>query len=210
MSTGPLKWMLWAPALALLLVGHGFGHESEYLLRGQPGQMWSQVDYDPKLRDPFLNSNEWSYIPDLDANPPENGPESPLRLKHTAKCFSTSRGCKHDVRFCDAKLLGANAIDLFIHESNPRFIDNLRVQVRDGIFTCQFWTIYEQYAVGYKHLIWTTKRQKLALNRKVYRKGDVIEGTIAFECVEHPNNRFAGKEYSWIIKVFGAFKTILE
>ncbi len=66
------------------------------------------------------------------------------------------------------------------------------------------------YDFGFKTLIWTTKRQKLTLDQKVYRKSDVIKGRIVFECVEDPKNPFSGKKAPRIIKVFGVFKTILE
>jgi hypothetical protein len=32
--------------------------------------------------------------------------------------------------------------------------------------------------------MWTTKRQELTLDKKLYRKSDVIKGRIDFECVE--------------------------
>jgi len=52
----------------------------------------------------------------------------------------------------------------------------------------------------------------LTLDKKAYRKGDVIKGKIDFECVQEPTNR----EYieKWgsdptTIKVYGVFKTIV-
>ena len=63
-------------------------------------------------------------------------------------------------------------------------------------------------------LIWTTKRQKLTLDKNVYRKGDVIKGRIDFECVEEPTNpkyiEKWGKIIPSSITVKGVFKTILE
>ncbi len=50
--------------------GHGFGavasrscSGTEWLAPspGRPDQMWSPVNYDPKLTDPFFESNAWSY-----------------------------------------------------------------------------------------------------------------------------------------------------
>jgi hypothetical protein len=125
-------------------------------------------------------------------------------LKHTAKCFSTSFGVKHEVRFCEAKLLDGDTICLFIHESNPAFYDNLNVQVRKGMFTSWFWT---RYKMG-PDPIWTTKRQKLTLDKKAYRTGDVIKGRIDFECLDElpgwPNRP------PRLIKVYGVFKTIVK
>ncbi len=62
MPIRPLKWILFGPILALLLVGRSFGAAWWSVpLEGQPAQMWSPVDYDPKLTDPFFKSEEWSY-----------------------------------------------------------------------------------------------------------------------------------------------------
>jgi hypothetical protein len=133
----------------LLLVGHSFGWDVWEAPSGQPEQMWSQVHYDPKPMDTFFESDEWSYPhwmwedPDGrvrsnrfgDKNPVENPP----RLKHTAKCFSTSFEVKHVVKFCEARLLDGHTIDFLVHEMNPAFRDSLRVRIRNGKFRCQYW-----------------------------------------------------------------------
>ena len=158
---------------------------------GQPDQMWSRVNCDPKLTDPFFESNEWSYpwwiLKHSDGSfqstrsDDERPVKDPPRLKHTAKCFSTSFGSKHLVRFCEARLLDVNTIDLLIHEFSPAFRDALRVQIRKEKFTSRSWTLYIAGPPpdGYK---WMTKRQELTLDKKTYRKGDVIKGRIDFEC----------------------------
>jgi len=155
MSVRPLKRMLLASVSGLLLLGHSFGAEWWSVPpSGQPEQMRSKVDYDPKLSDPFFESNEWShplYIikhPDghfEDTTSDKKPEKEPHRLKHTANCFSTPFGVggKHLVRFCEARLVDVNTIDLLIHESNPAFIDKLRVQIRNGMFTCQYSTAYK-------------------------------------------------------------------
>ncbi len=198
-----------AAVLVLLLFSHGFGAEWENPLRGQPEQMQSRVDYDPKLTAPFFKSNEWSYSdgePVVISETRKDGEDGPR--KHTAKCFSTSHGVKHRVRFCKARLLDVNTVDLFIHESNPAFNDNLRVRVNNGMFTCQF---SQRYQAGPEAgLTWTTKRQKLTLDKKTYRKGDVIEGKIDFEVVEELINPKYPNSSPRHIEVFGVFKTIVE
>jgi hypothetical protein len=182
-----LKWVLLATLLVLLLLGHGFGAKWPNPPSGQPPQMWSKADYDPKLTDPFFKSREW------------NNPD-------TANCFSTSFGSKHLVQFCEAKSLGKNRMDLFIHHSSPGYDDRLKIRVKNGMFTCQFWTLYR--AGPHKGLTWTTKRQKLTLDKKVYRKGDVIKGRIDFECLDE----FTGypDRPPRMIVVYGVFKTIVE
>jgi len=116
------------------------------------------------------------------------------------------------VRFCEAKLLDLNAIDLLIHEFSPAFRDALRIQIRNGKFTSQYWTLY---IVGPPpgDYIWTTKRQKLILDRKAFRKGDVIKGRIDFECVEENADPRLVESYGrnpTTIKVKGVFQTIVE
>jgi hypothetical protein len=210
MSMRSDKCMLLGPILALLLLGYGFGAEWEDPPPGQPVQMSSKVDYDPKLADSFFLSNEWSHpgiggpvtVRDMDP-----GGEVPL-IRHTAKCFSTSFGPKHQVRFCEARLVNANMIDLFIHDSTPAFDDRLIVQIRNEMFSCQYWTYYR--AGPTKGLTWTTARQGLTLDKKNYRKGDVIKGKIDVEISEkliHPKypNSTPGT-----IAVYGVFKTVVE
>jgi hypothetical protein len=186
--------------------------------------MWSQANYDPKLADPFFESNEWSYPwyiikhPDgtFEDTTSDRRPEKePTRLKQTAKCFSTSSGSEHLVKFCEARLLDANMIDLLIHHESPAFNDTLKVWIRNGVFTCQYWTAQKEListGMG-PGTIWKTTRQELTLDKKVYRKGDVIKGKIDFERVQEPTNpkyiETWGREPT-TIKVNGVFKTIVE
>lgn len=209
-SVRPLKWILLGSFLALLLPSHGFG--AAWWANppsGQPAQMWSRVDYDPKMTDPFFESNEWSYsgggkVPTSGMTREEDSP----RLKHTAMCFSSSFGVRHQVKFCEARLLDGHMIDLLIHESNPAFRDALKVRIRNAEFTCQYW------GDGIHTFTWTTTRQKLTLDKKAFRKGDVIKRRIDFECVakviDPKNIERWGKDPTTTIKVFGVFKTIVK
>jgi hypothetical protein len=104
--------------LALLLLGCAFGAEWPNSPSWQPAQvwsnqMWSKVDYDPKLADLFFETEEWGYTDD-DLLPPEERPKERTRVMHTAKCFSTSFGVEHLVRFCKARKAGADTIQLII------------------------------------------------------------------------------------------------
>jgi len=222
----------WAMALAtvflLMLLGHGFAGNLEYgvgsweVPLGQPTQMQSQVDYDPKLIDPFFKSNKWSYPWYIIKHPNGNfedtsigksSKKEPPRLKHTANCFSDAYGAKHLLRFCEARLLDPNMIDLLIHENNASHFDALKIQIRNETFSCQYWALYPAGTREEPGTIWMTKQQKLTLDKKTYRKGDVIKGKIDLECVAEPTN----SEYieKWgrnpkTIRVHGVFKTILE
>jgi len=178
--------------------------------------MWSKVDYDPKLTDPFFESNKRSY-PDHDAKgtPLEKRPKKRPGFKQTAKCFSNSfeGGGQHLVNSCEAKVLDTNMVDLFIHESNPADHDRLMVRVRNGMFTCQFWTLFRRPATMRQAATWTTKQQKLTLTKKSYRKGDVIKGKIDFECVQQITDPVLMEHYGrdpTTIKVHGAFNTIVQ
>ncbi len=223
-SMQPLKWILWGPIFALLLLTHSFAAEWwEVSPPGQPAQMWSKVRYDPKLTDPFFKSNEWSYplwiipLPDgrfEDESRSGRIVHNPPRLKHTAKCFTTDRAIGRDedlLNFCEARLVDVNMIDLLIHEKNQLYVDRLRVQIRNGMFASQFESLYK---APHGPLIWTTKRQNLTLDKTVYRKGDVIKGRIDFECVEEEIADLNGVK-KWrtnpgTIKVYGVFKTIVK
>jgi hypothetical protein len=62
-------------------------------------------------------------------------------------------------------------------------------------------------------LIWTTKHQKLTLDREKYHTGDVIKGKIEFECIEEPTHPNYLKERGWhltTIKLHGVFRTVAQ
>jgi hypothetical protein len=204
-----LKFLLLGLILALLLLGHSYGGKWQNPRGGQPEQMQSLVEYDPELTHPFFKSNESSYWEGSRQVPDRGmwlGEKEPPRLKHTAKCFSTSFGVKHEVRFCEAKFIDDKRIDLFFNEHNPGFDDALRVQIRNGMFTCQYSTAYR--AGPREGLIWTSKRQRLTLDKKEYHKGDQIKGRIDFECLdEFP--KYPDRPPR-LITVYGVFKTIVQ
>jgi hypothetical protein len=197
MSTRPVKCVILRAVLALLLLGNGLSAEWPGPPSGQPMQMQSQVDYDPKLSDPFFKSYErvctdWS---------------CKRRRFKTAKCFPSFNVSSID--FCDAKLLADDTIELFIYGD----AHNLRMVVQNWEFRSQYWYNYIQYTPGDELLTWTTTKQTLTLDKKVYRKGDVIKSTIYFECAEgnnDPNRAEAYLKYPRIIKINGVFKTIVK
>ena len=203
----------WAVALctimALTFYSHGIAHGWQ-VPREQPPQMRSQVNYDPNLFHPFFESNEMSHKDGTRAHRGKKRHRRKASLKHTAKCFSTSFGSKHEVRFCEAKFLDEQKIDLFIHESNRAFNDNLRVLIRNGRFTCQYRTVYMNMLGPSDVLTWTTKRQKLTLDKKVYRKGEEIKGRIDVEILDELFSPTYPDRPPRLIKVYGVFKTIVQ
>ncbi|MFH1115943.1 MAG: hypothetical protein V1792_18685 [Pseudomonadota bacterium] len=124
-------------------------------------------------------------------------------IKMTAKCHSTYRG-KHLVDLCKARLLDGEVLEILIYNSGPAFMDSLLVRISGGEFTCQFWSLFDFGAVR-----WTTTQQKLTLDRKTYRKGDVIKGRIDFACwseLHQPHPASPPHKTN----VYGVFKTIVE
>jgi hypothetical protein len=203
----------WTAALVAVLVllplDQSFGYDVWKVPPGQPEQMWSNVNYDPKLTDTFFESDAWGYPDggqDATSGMTQEG-EGPSRLKDTARCYSTSFNVKHGVRFCEARFVNGHVIDLLIHDSTPAFSDSLLVRIRDGKFSCQFWIVDDFGAC-----IWTTTRQKLTLDKKGYEKGDMIKGRIDFECVSEFKPELAEKfgRSASTIKVSGVFKSILK
>ncbi len=219
MGIRPPKWILLGLFLALLALGYSLG-SSETPPPGQPAQISSRVHYDPKMTDPFFQSNDWSHPRWIHEHPKGCFRDSsaggsivkdPPRLQHTAKCYSDAVMDKHLVKFCKARLAGENMIDLLMEEDSSSFFERLRIQIRNGMFTSQFWS--DCTICPSEGFVWRTTRQALILDRKVYRKGDVIKGRIDFECVEEYTDpkylmEYGNKPIS--IHVKGVFKTIVE
>lgn len=221
-SSGGFKGMLLAPLLTILLISQGFGVAWwEVAPRDHPAQMWSKIRYDSALTDPFFDSNEWSSPRWMKEHPGGHFSartskgrrlvKDPRRLMHRAGCFSSSYGVWHRVRFCKAKIIDGQTIDVLIYENIGAFRDALRVRIRNGKFDCQYWGIQ-----GKGIFTWTTTRQELTLDKKAYGKGDMIRGRIDFECLRKvidpkiiERERWA-KDPTATVKVFGFFKTVLE
>jgi hypothetical protein len=132
-------------------------------------------------------------------------------LKKTAK-FSSSHNDSGTIRFCDAKLLEGEIMELSIH-AGQYSENNLKVIVQNGVFWSQYWTIYKKRFRVREGFIWTTKKQSLTLYKRVYGKGDVIKGRLEFECLEEPTNPKYIEKYGrhlTTIKMYGVFKTLLK
>ena len=185
--------------------------------QGLPVQMESAVQYDANLTDPFFKTEKSSYywwiIEHDDGTFEDTSGEykkgdKPPRLRHTADCVTEHQG-KHTIHYCEATLHPDNTIELYIHETTPSTYDNLSVKIKDGMFRSQYWTKYVQDR-GDEGVIWTTKKQKLILNKKQYNKGDTILGKIFFECLQEVTNPRCGGRFPRTIKVEGVFKPILK
>jgi hypothetical protein len=214
MSIRPLKYMLLGLVLALLFLGYAFGEKWEDPPAGQPAQMRSKVDYDPRLNDPFFQSNEFVKHPNaLFEESIKGSRKAPRRVQRTAKCFSTSFNSKHEVHFCEVRSLDGDRIVLYIHSGDwdVSHSDNLVIRIKDGMLTSQFWTCY--FGGPTENLTWTTIRQKLTLDKSEYKKGDLIKGRIDFECAEgstNPKEMEAYRRDPTTIKLWGVFKTVVK
>jgi hypothetical protein len=209
---------------ALLLLHYSFGAEWPDYPRGQPDQFRSLVNYDPKLSDPFFEKEEWTNgewvqkkVDGRDVDTPQKCPPGKKKLgcsKITARCFSSLvvhvSGVQHQMSICEAKLLDGGRIELLINDpiigDVQHCYQHLLIEVKEGVFWSQYWRNCERPTAGWT---WTTKKQELTLDKGVYRKGDVIKGRIVFECLENIGSR-RGVTSTFVIKVNGVFKTILE
>lgn len=128
----------------------------------------------------------------------------PQLTEDAGKCYVTSFGTKNRVILCEASLLGPNTIDLVIKNRVGVCYEWLRSRITKGMFECDY-----SVSCKYPHRRFrcTTKRQELTLDKKEYRKGDLVTGRIDFEClVECPE--CPEKPETVIVK--GVFKTILK
>jgi hypothetical protein len=180
--------------------------------------MWSEVEYDPDLDDPFFHTSEWSYphwiivgkngfIENIAGGTTKE--EELPKLQHTANCFSNSfylgpTGPAHLVRFCEVRLLDAGVMELLIHDKTVSSNDNLIITIRNGMFSSQYWS---NHARNLRDIVWKTSRQKLILEKMKYSIGDAIKGYVFTECMQimdgskYPNNP---------LQLMGVFKAIVK
>jgi len=211
-----LKWTVLGILFTQFLVSYGSG-AGPRIPQDLETQIWSQVEYIPKLNDPFFRSVKWTYPRWIRESPKryfislrtedKNPVKDPPRIVRTAELLSNSWNYWHLLSFCEASLLGQHTIQLLVPDQN-NITEQLRVLVRDGKFSCQYWQTR-----GLGAYTWTTTRQKLTLDREMYRKGDVIQGRLDFECIMVRTNREAMRKHGkrpQTIQVYGVFKTIVE
>lgn len=185
--------------------------------QGQPEQIKTPIEYNQHLTNPFFQKKKFTYpwwiIENDDGSIEDtrgeitNKKDAP-RLLLTADCRTNHQG-DHKIRFSNAKLLPDNFIEILVYEETASTYDNLKITIKDGTFSCQYWTVYpgNRFDEG---LIWTTKKQKLVLNKEHYQAKDLIKGSIDFECVEQATNPKYGDDKPVTIKIKGVFKSILE
>ncbi len=222
-SASRITGWLMAMVLVPLLPGNGFAHEWVIPPNGQPEQMKSSVKYDPKLSDPFFESEKWTNgdrelenidgrIVDILQECP-SGKEKSQCSKITARCIcSLDSEFEHAIHFCEARILDGDRIELLIHDPTLSDVQPydlyLLIVVEKGVFRSQCWAVYK--GARYGDLTWTTKKQELTLDRRVYHKGDTVKGRIVFECAEDVTDPVRGVISTTIIKVNGVFKTVLK
>ncbi|MBP7866494.1 MAG: hypothetical protein KA419_11130 [Acidobacteria bacterium] len=178
----------------------------------QPAQRSSRVAFDPGLSDPFFAS-EISLLPWWIVENPDGtfentlgGPEAPAdipRLKQTARCWTRFQ-YPHEIRFCEAELTESGELRIFLHDETASTFDNLEITVKDGRFRCQYWTTYPS-PPGNTGLVWVTKKQRLTLDRKICRPGDLLKGRVDFTCEQVDTARPASRPVRRTIRIQGVF-----
>ena len=103
-----------------------------------------------------------------------------------------------------ASLRDADTIEVLIHSQFVAFSNFLLIRITGGKFSCQFWNGFDYGAVRY-----ATTAQRLILDKKAYKKGDVIKGRIDFECFSELIHPHPASPPS-LIRLYGVFKTIVE
>ena len=167
-------------AIAVVLILSFLDHVFGAEHQSVPAPMWSKVNHDSKP------------------------------TKDIGKCYFTSFGIKHQIRSCELRLLGPDIIDLVIENRSlvriPVCGERLRGRIANGMFRCTY-SLNCKIPRPTRILTCTTIRQELTLDKKTYRKGDVVTGMIDFECLgECPECQDKPK----LVIVKGVFKTILK
>jgi hypothetical protein len=202
-TSGITSWTLGLTmASVFLLLGLAHGSPPDWPPR-QPPQIRSQVNYDPRLSDPFFKKKERSRWDGIRGH-------CPLRT-HTAKVFTSYNGA---MRFSKAKLLDGNTIELVIEDDGPSTYENLRIVIQNGVFWSQYWHDCDICGLMDDAKVkWTTTMQALTLDKQVYHKRDAIKGKIELECVEENQHPKLIEKYGRnpiTFKLKGVFKTIVK
>jgi hypothetical protein len=184
---------------------------------GQTKQMVSPVEYDPEIFDLFFDEVEtswpWWIVDHGDGTFEDTRghitkiEDIPV-LTHTADCRTRHQGL-HQIKFSHARLLKDGAIKLKIEDESASTWDSLTIHIDNGRFSSHYKTRYpaDPPDIG---LIWTTTKQRLVLEKKNYKKGDVIKGRIEFECVQEATNPKYGGRNPRKIRIEGPFKPTLQ
>jgi hypothetical protein len=183
----------------------------------QPKQMESRVEYDPQIFDPFFDEEEtswpWWIVDHGDGTFEDTTGQITKRedipiLIHTADCRTRHQGL-HNINYCSATLQKDGIIELKIEDQSASTGDFLTIQIKDGKFFSQYKTYYPGDPSDI-NLIWTTTKQRLILNKKEFKKGEVIKGRVEFECVQEVSNPKYGGRNPQKIRIEGTLKPILE
>jgi hypothetical protein len=184
--------------------------------RERPRQMVSAVEYDRDIFDPFFDQEESSppwWIIERDDGSFEDTTgeiterEDIPRMRHTADC-RTRHQFPRVIRFAEARRV-ADGLEIRVHDETASTFDDLTVLAHKGRFSAQYKTRYpaDPPDIG---LIWTTTKQRLVLDKKSYRPGDVIRGRIEFECLQEIVDPRYGDRAPRKIRIEGPFKPILK
>lgn len=179
----------------------------------QPEQRTSRVRVDPGLSDPFFQTEAtvlpWWIVENADGSFEDTlggstAEKDPPRLKQTARC-RTRFQYPHEIRFCEAQLREDGTLRILLHDFSASTCDNLEITVEAGRFRSQYWTTYPSPS-GNAGLVWVTKKQKLTLDRRVFRRGDSLKGRVDFTCEQVDTARPDARAGRRTIRIQGVFK----
>jgi hypothetical protein len=149
----------------------------------------STIAIDKYFKDTLTFNKKWDYpwyiVVDDDGRTMENtlggalGEADTVHLFHTANCWTNHQG-RHNVRYCDATVSN-DTISLFFQPELPAYASELSISIYNNFFWCDFSATHP--APTGKPL-WTVTTQKLILDKKSYKPGDMIKGYIEIDFIE--------------------------
>jgi hypothetical protein len=171
--------------------------------------MWSTIDYDPNLKDPFFKPNESS-----DALVCDDGVGT-YGVNHKVECCCNSKEGLDETRlhrFCEARVIDGHNIALRFYDPDRGHERGtcLMVWMRKGRFTMDYQGSNVYGKSIRLQVRWIPQKQKLTLDKRAYRKGEVIKGRIEFECLKRMRWRGLKQEKTRTFKIFRVFKAILR
>lgn len=187
-------------------------------LSGEQGE-WSgsPVEYEEGLTGPFFEGETWRapwWIIEHDDGTFEDTTgritrrEDIPRLRNTADC-RTGHQLPHTIRFSSARRIDEETVEIRIRDETASTYDDVMILVRNGRFLARYRTVYPVAAAN-DGIVWTTKKQRLVLNKRSYRDGETIRGWIEFECTEESTDPRSGAKERRVIRIEGPFKPVLE
>jgi hypothetical protein len=173
----------------------------------------SSVTVDKNFKDTLTFTKKWDYpwyiVVSDDGSQMENTlggvltETDTIHLYHTANCWTNHQG-RHRVRYCNG-ILNNGTIEILFQPELPAYSGKLNVSIKNGFFWSNFSATYPAPA---GQLSWIITKQKLVLDKNIYKPGDTIKGYLEVGFTEMNldlNEKLFSKNYYYK----GYFKTLL-